>query len=278
MRTEAIARQAPESPLVRATGLSKSYVQRAPFSQKRFVIDALADVELEVAPASLTALIGESGSGKSTLARCLALLEKPDRGEIWFEGKEVSQTSSRELACLRPKIQMVFQDSAGALNPRFTAAEIIAEPLEIQQREEGRRLRSRACELMEEVGLSANWVDRRPLEFSGGQRQRLAIARAVLADPKILILDEATSNLDTESERLIQSGLSRLMQDRTCFVIAHRLSTIAHADRIVVLEDGREVESGTHAELMETDSRYRAMVQLQTSPQRDSLSVDELST
>jgi len=100
----------------------------------------------------------------------------------------------------------------------------------------------------------------------------------VLADPKILILDEATSNLDTESERLIQSGLSRLMQDRTCFVIAHRLSTITHADRIVVLEDGREVESGTHAELIEIDSRYRAMVQLQTSPQRDSFPVDELSS
>jgi ATP-binding cassette subfamily B protein/subfamily B ATP-binding cassette protein MsbA len=121
-------------------------------------------------------------------------------------------------------------------------------------------------------------IGERGVKLSGGQRQRLAIARAVLADPKILILDEATSNLDTESERLIQSGLARLMQDRTCFVIAHRLSTIAHADRIIVLEDGREVESGTHADLMESDSRYRAMVQLQTSPQRDSLQVDELST
>ncbi len=121
-------------------------------------------------------------------------------------------------------------------------------------------------------------IGERGVKLSGGQRQRMAIARAVLADPKILILDEATSNLDTESERLIQSGLSRLMQDRTCFVIAHRLSTITHADRIVVLEDGREVESGTHAELMEVDSRYRAMVQLQTSPQRDSFPVDELSS
>jgi ABC-type glutathione transport system ATPase component len=247
MRTEAIARQAPESPLVRATGLSKSYVQRAPFSQKRFVIDALADVELEVAPASLTALIGESGSGKSTLARCLALLEKPDRGEIWFEGKEVSQTSSRELACLRPKIQMVFQDSAGALNPRFTAAEIIAEPLEIQQREEGRRLRSRACELMEEVGLSANWVDRRPLEFSGGQRQRLAIARAVALKPAFLILDESLSGLDLVTQAQILNLLLDLQKAHplTYLLISHDLSLVGQvADSVAVMHQGRIVEHG----------------------------------
>src|SRR5580704_7635147 len=122
MEIEETTRGATTPALVRAVGLSKSYVQRAPFSQKRFVIDALVDAELEVAPASLTALVGESGSGKSTLARCLAMLEKPDRGEIWLDGKEILRISSRELACLRPKIQMVFQDSAGALNPRFTAA------------------------------------------------------------------------------------------------------------------------------------------------------------
>jgi ABC-type glutathione transport system ATPase component len=247
MRTEAIARQAPESPLVRATGLSKSYVQRAPFSQKRFVIDALVDVELEVAPASLTALIGESGSGKSTLARCLALLEKPDRGEIWFEGKEVSQTSSRELACLRPKIQMIFQDSAGALNPRFTAAEIIAEPLEIQQREEGRRLRSRACELMEEVGLSANWVDRRPLEFSGGQRQRLAIARAVALKPAFLILDESLSGLDLVTQAQILNLLLDLQKAHplTYLLISHDLSLVGQvADSVAVMHQGRIVEHG----------------------------------
>jgi ATP-binding cassette subfamily B protein/subfamily B ATP-binding cassette protein MsbA len=104
------------------------------------------------------------------------------------------------------------------------------------------------------------------VKLSGGQRQRLAIARAVLADPRILILDEATSNLDTESERLIQSSLVELMRNRTCFVIAHRLSTIAHADRIVVIEAGRIVETGTHDSLMESDGKYREMVLLQTSP------------
>ena len=104
------------------------------------------------------------------------------------------------------------------------------------------------------------------MKLSGGQRQRLTIARAILADPKILILDEATSNLDTESERLIQGSLQSLMAGRTSFVIAHRLSTIAHADRILVLENGRIVEQGRHEDLMQASGRYREMVDLQTSP------------
>ncbi|MGH7128790.1 MAG: ATP-binding cassette domain-containing protein, partial [Planctomycetaceae bacterium] len=112
------------------------------------------------------------------------------------------------------------------------------------------------------------FIGERGVKLSGGQRQRIAIARAVLADPRILILDEATSNLDTESERLIQASLERLMRGRTCFVIAHRLSTITHADRIVVLEDGEITETGTHAELMTHGGRYHEMVRLQTSMER----------
>ncbi len=109
-------------------------------------------------------------------------------------------------------------------------------------------------------------IGERGVKLSGGQRQRLAIARAVLADPRILILDEATSNLDTESERLIQASLQALMLARTCLVIAHRLSTISRADRIVVLQAGRITELGSHAALMATSGRYREMVLLQTSP------------
>jgi ATP-binding cassette subfamily B protein/subfamily B ATP-binding cassette protein MsbA len=104
------------------------------------------------------------------------------------------------------------------------------------------------------------------VKLSGGQRQRIAIARAVLADPRILILDEATSNLDTESERIIQTSFVELMANRTCFVIAHRLSTIAHADRILVLENGRITEIGTHESLMASNGRYSEMVLLQTRP------------
>jgi ABC-type multidrug transport system fused ATPase/permease subunit len=117
------------------------------------------------------------------------------------------------------------------------------------------------------LGLPARYdtmLGERGTRLSGGQRQRIAIARAVLADPRILILDEATSNLDSESERLIQQGLRSLMQGRTCFVIAHRLSTIRHADLIVVLDGGRIVERGTHDDLVDNDGRYRDMVEMQT--------------
>jgi peptide/nickel transport system ATP-binding protein len=235
-------------PLIRAFGLGKSYVQRAPFSRKKFLINALVDVELKIAPASLTALVGESGSGKSTLARCMAILEKPDRGEIWFEGSEISHSSSRELASLRPKIQMVHQESAGALNPRFTAAQIIAEPLEIQRREGGPGLRLRACELMEEVGLSANWADRRPAELSGGQRQRLAIARAIALKPAFLILDESLSGLDLSTQAQMLNLLLDLQKSYslTYLVISHDLGLVGQvADSIAVMQHGKIVETGT---------------------------------
>src|ERR1700722_15544183 len=110
MGTEATARSGSQPALIRAVGLSKSYVQRPLFLRRKFVMDALENVDLEVAPASLTALVGASGSGKSTLAGCMALLEKPDQGEIWFEEQEVSRLSEKALACLRPRIQMVHQD------------------------------------------------------------------------------------------------------------------------------------------------------------------------
>jgi ABC-type glutathione transport system ATPase component len=252
METEETAQRALQPALIQAVGLHKSYVQRTPLSQKRFLIEALVDVDLEVTPASLTALVGESGSGKSTLARCLAMQEKPESGEIWFEGTEISQATDRELASRRHKIQMVHQDSAGALNPRFTAAQIIAEPLEIQQRESGPKLRSRACELMEEVGLSANWAARRASEFSGGQRQRLAIARAIALKPTFLILDESLSGLDLSTQAQILNLLLDLQKAHslTYLLISHDLSLIGRvADFVAVMHQGRLVEQGTRQDV-----------------------------
>jgi ABC-type glutathione transport system ATPase component len=248
MGTESGVKLATKHALVRTRGLSKQYVQRSPFSRKRFIIDALVDVDLEIAPGCLTALVGESGSGKSTLASCLALLEKPDKGGIWFEGNEISRCEGEELAALRPWIQMVFQDSSGALNPRLSAGRIIAEPLEIQGRETGKNLRSRACELMQEVGLSPDWVDRRPLEFSGGQRQRLAIARAIVLKPAFLILDESLSGLDLSTQAQILNLLLDLQaaHSLTYLLISHDLSLVGQvADFVAVMQKGRIVEQGT---------------------------------
>ena len=238
--------------LARVKALSKQYVQRRAFSRTKFVVDALKNVDLEIQPECLTALVGSSGSGKSTLASCLAMLEKADAGEIWFEREEISHCSARELAWLRPKIQMVFQDSAGALNPLFSAAQIIAEPLEVQGRESGRQVRRRACELMEEVGLSADWADRSALAFSGGQRQRLAIARAIALQPTLLILDESLSGLDLVTQAQILNLLAdiRVTHSLTYLLISHDLSLVGQvADHIAVMHRGTIIERGTRQEV-----------------------------
>jgi ABC-type glutathione transport system ATPase component len=252
MRTEQATKRTLKPALVRATGLSKNYAQPGLLFRAKFVMKALQDVDLEIQPQCLTALVGESGSGKSTLASCLAMLERPDAGEICFEGNEISHCDTRDLAALRPKIQMVFQDSAGALNPRFSAAQIVAEPLEIQRRESGKGLRSRACQLMEEVGLSADWADRSPLQFSGGQRQRLAIARAIALQPSFLILDESLSGLDLVTQAQILNLLVDLQTTRplTYLLISHDLSLVGQvADYIAVMQKGRVVERGTRQQV-----------------------------
>jgi len=253
MGTETAAKRALQPALMRARGLSKRYVERTPFSRNKFAIDALVDVDFEIAPGCLTALVGESGSGKSTLASCLSMMEKPDCGEIWFESNEISRWSNRKLSPLRPKIQMVFQDSAGALDPRFSAAQIIEEPLEIQHRESGQKLRARACKLMEEVGLSSDWAHRSPLQLSGGQRQRLAIARAIALKPALLILDESLSGLDLSTQAQILNLLLDLKaaHSLTCLLISHDLSLVGQvANFVAVMHQGRIVECGSTAQVL----------------------------
>jgi ABC-type glutathione transport system ATPase component len=253
MGTEAAATRALQPALMRTRGLGKRYLQRSPFSQQSFAIAALVNVDFEIAPGCLTALVGESGSGKSTLASCLAMMEKPDSGEIWFEGNEISHWSKRKLAPLRPKIQLVFQDSAGALDPRFSAAQIIEEPLEIQRRESRQALRARARELMEEVGLSPDWANRSPLQLSGGQRQRLAIARAIALKPSLLILDESLSGLDLSTQAQILNLLLDLKAARslTVLLISHDLSLVGQvADFVAVMHQGRIVESGSTRQVL----------------------------
>lgn len=213
----------------------------------------LTDVSFTALPGTVTALVGSSGSGKSTIIGLVAAFHKPTTGRILIDGVDLSHV---RLDAYRPGLGVVLQESFlfdGTIRENIAFARPDATNEEIM----------RACEIAHVAEFAEKFgnkydtiIGERGVKLSGGQRQRVSIARAVLADPRILILDEATSSLDSESEAYIQQGLKYLMQGRTTFVIAHRLSTVRQADQILVVEAGRIVERGTHATLYALQGRY----------------------
>jgi len=233
------------------------------FAYKGTTEPVLHDINLVVQPGEMIALVGHSGAGKTTLCNLIARFYDPTEGAVSLDGvdlRDITAESYRRLLGIVEQDTFLFD---GTIADNIAYGRRGASQEEIEQ---AARL-ANAHEFISKLpeGYEA-FIGERGVKLSGGQRQRLTIARAILADPRILILDEATSNLDTESERLIQHSLQTLMAGRTSFVIAHRLSTIAHANRILVMEHGRIIEQGTHAELMLASGRYRDMVELQTSP------------
>ncbi len=241
-----------QPPLLEARQVSKSYARGRWNSSSRFRVAALESIDLVILPCSTLALAGRSGAGKSTLARCLARLEEPDSGEVWFQGKELLRLRSKELAGTRRNIQLVFQHSATAMNPLLTAADIVAEPLRIRGNDGREERRERALAMLERVGIPREWAARKPLEFSGGQRQRLAIARALILKPALLILDEALAGLDLSTQARIANLLLELQGSLSLsyLFISHDLRMAGYlADTLVVMERGRIVEAGGAGEL-----------------------------
>jgi len=225
--------------------LSKRYVQRRAFSRTRFAVDALRGVNLEIRHGSTMALVGESGAGKSTLVRCLALLEKPTDGEIWFDALNLLSLDRGQLFSIRGQIQLIFQDPVSALNPGMSVAEIIEEPLLIQMWGTKYERRRRAMELIDQVGLATVSAPKRPLDLSGGQRQRLAIARALALRPKLLILDEAFSNLDLATRESILLLLAALQAEHalTYVHVLHDLRLACEVSgEVAVIHQGQIVE------------------------------------
>jgi ABC-type glutathione transport system ATPase component len=233
----------PQPPLLEVRGLSKVRTQ-GHWWQRQFEVRALDNVNLSLNAGRTLAVVGESGAGKTTLAMCLVGLEQPSAGDIRFEGKSLLQTDTRRRSSPARDIQLIFQDSAGALSPRMSAVEVVEEPLLIRGQGSRAERQEIALDAMEQVGLPAAWKNRNPHQLSGGQRQRLAIARALVTRPRLLILDEALAGLDLSIQGQITNLLMDLQtaQGLSYLYISHNLELVSRiADDVVFLHEGRVI-------------------------------------
>ena len=256
-RTQEIMQEPPEDQDPLRTLALRDIVGLVEFEDVSFSYDGthevLHNVSFHSQPGTVTALVGSSGSGKSTTIGLICAFYKPSQGTIRVDGTDLSNVG---LDSYRTRLGVVLQES-------FLFDGTIRDNVAFSRPDATEEQIMRACRIARVDEFAESFAEKyetivgeRGVKLSGGQRQRISIARAILAEPRILILDEATSSLDSESEEMIQQGLSYLMQGRTTFVIAHRLSTIRRADQIMVMEQGKIVERGTHAELYAARGRY----------------------
>lgn len=236
-------------PLLTVRDLTVRYPAR---SRRTTPVLAVDRISFDLSPGETLALIGASGSGKSSTAAAVLMLRRPDGGEVWFDGHELTALDDRALRPLRPSIQPVFQDPYGSLSPRQRVRDAIAEPLRVQRRRHPSSGPGRVAELLEMVGLDTRLGDRRPHELSGGQCQRVGIARALACDPRLLVLDEPVSALDPS----VRAGILNLLNDLqetlglSYLFICHDMAVVRHfAHRVAVMRDGQVVETAPTTDL-----------------------------
>ena len=214
---------------------------------------AVDSVSFSVDRGATVAIVGESGCGKSTIAKSLVRLLTPTSGRIVVDGTDIAQLSEKALRPFRSRVQMVFQDPYGSLDPHLTAVDIVGEPLRLQGVRDKRERAQRAAQLMERVGLPTTALHRRPVEFSGGQRQRIGIARALASGPEILVCDEATSALDVSVQAQVLDLLREIQKDTglTYVFISHNLGVVREiSETVAVMSKGKVVESGATADVL----------------------------
>lgn len=214
---------------------------------------AVDGVSFGVDKGKTLAIVGESGCGKSTIAKSIVRLLTPASGKITVDGVDIAQLSEKALRPFRSRIQMIFQDPYGSLDPHLSALDIVAEPLRLQGVRDKNERQKRAAELIDQVQLPASSLHRRPAEFSGGQRQRIGIARALASNPEILVCDEATSALDVSVQAQVLDLLRTIQNDTgiTYVFISHNLGVVHEiSDSVVVMRTGRLVEMGSTSEVL----------------------------
>jgi peptide/nickel transport system ATP-binding protein len=243
-----------QEPVLKVESLSTWFpVRKGIFGKVVDHVKAVDDISLEVYPGETLGLVGESGCGKTTLGRSILRLVEPTAGTITFQGTQIGELSTTEMRAMRKDMQIIFQDPYSSLNPRFTVAKAIMEPMEVHgigSDTEARRYKT--IQLLQRVGLNPGHMDRYPHEFSGGQRQRICIARALAMDPRFIICDESVSALDVSVQAQVLNLLAELREEfgLTYIFISHDLSVVKHiSDRMIVMNKGKIVESGDPDEI-----------------------------
>lgn len=267
-REEATA--AGSAPLVRASGLTKHFPLGAGFlSRERATIRAVEAVDLEVNAGEVVGVVGESGSGKSTLGRLVLRLLEASAGRVEFDGQDLGSLDRHQLRRFRRHFQMIFQDPISSLNARMTIGDTLVEPMQLHFGMKHREAEDAAVRLLEQVGLAAAHMRRYPRSFSGGQGQRIAVARALASSPKFIVADEPVSALDVSVQAEVVNLLKRLQQELSLALlfISHDLSVVeVIADRVVVLYLGRIMEVAPTEELYRRPSHPYTVALLQAVP------------